>query len=56
MSYSFMVFFLPMNFPCVYVIEKYGLRAGVIWGIVSTCVGLWIRCLINKSFWFALTG
>jgi fucose permease len=47
MSYSFMVLFLPMNFPCVYVLETYGLRWGVLLGIVSTAVGLWMRCLIN---------
>lgn len=47
MSYSFMVLFLPMNFPCVYVIENYGLRWGVIGGILSTTIGLWIRCFIN---------
>lgn len=51
-----MLFYLPMNFPCVYVVEKYGLRWGVIGGIVSTAVGLWIRCLINYSFIFALIG
>ena len=56
MSYSFMVLFLPMNFPCVYVIEKFGLRMGIIGGIVSTTVGLWLRCLINQSFWFAMLG
>jgi fucose permease len=45
-----------MNFPCVYVIETYGLRWGVIAGIVSTAVGLWIRCLINVNFYTVLVG
>ncbi len=56
MSYSFMVLYLPMNFPCVYVVEKFGLRIGVIGGIVSTAVGLWLRCFINTSFYIALIG
>lgn len=56
MSYSFMVLYLPMNFPCVYVVEKFGLRIGVIGGIVSTAVGLWLRCFINTSFYIALVG
>lgn len=56
MSYSFMVLFLPMNFPCVYVLEVYGLRMGVILGIVSTAIGLWCRTLINVSFSYALLG
>lgn len=47
MSYSFMVLYLPMNFPCVYVVERCGLRIGIIGGIVSTALGLWTRCLIN---------
>ena len=56
MSYSFMALFLPMNFPCVYVLEKWGLRWGVIGGIISTAVGLWLRCFINTSFYIALVG
>ena len=47
MSYSFMVLYLPMNWPCVYVVEKFGLRWGVIGGIMSTALGLWIRCFLN---------
>jgi len=56
MSYSFMVLFLPMNFPSVHVIEKYGLRCGIIAGIVSTAAGLWVRCFINTNFYTALVG
>ena len=56
MSYSFMALYLPMNFPCVYVVEKYGLRWGVVSGIIITTIGLWIRVLINESFYFALVG
>ena len=56
MSYSFMALYLPMNFPCVYVVEKFGLRWGVIGGILSTVLGFWIRCFINQSFYFALIG
>ena len=47
MSYSFMALYLPMNFPCVYVVENYGLRWGVVSGIIITTIGLWIRVLIN---------
>lgn len=51
-----MALFLPMNFPCVYVLEKWGLRWGVIGGIISTMIGLWLRCFINTSFYIALVG
>ena len=56
MSYSFMALYLPMNFPCVYVVETYGLRWGVVGGILSTTLGLWIRVFINKNFYSALIG
>ena len=56
MSYCFMALYLPANFPCVYVIEKFGLRWGVIGGIASTTLGLWVRCGVNHSFAWALTG
>ena len=56
MSYSFMALYLPMNFPCVYVVEKWGLRTGCLYGIAFTALGLWIRTLINYSIVFALIG
>ena len=56
MAYSFMALYLPMNFPWVYVVEKYGLRVGVVGGILSTTLGLWVRCFINKNFYTALIG
>ena len=42
-----MALYLPMNFPCVYVVEKYGLRVGVVGGILITTLGLWLRVFIN---------
>ena len=56
MSYSFMVLYLPMNWPCVYVVEKFGLRWGVIGGITSTALGLWTRCFLNQHFTLVLVG
>jgi fucose permease len=51
-----MIMFVPMNFPSVFALDKYGLRIGVCLGIVLTTVGLWLRCLINKSFWMVIVG
>ena len=56
MSYSFLALYLPVNFPSVYIVDKYGLRMGTIFGIVFSTVGLWIRCLVNVSFWTLLIG
>ena len=56
MSYSFMALYLPMNFPCVYLTETYGLRWGVLGGIIPTAIGCWSRCLVNVNFYFLLAG
>ena len=45
-----------MNFPCVYVIDKFGLRWAIVLGITSTTVGLWMRTLINVNFMFLVAG
>jgi len=51
-----MIFFLPLNFFSVKALDKYGLRVGVLWGIVGTCIGLWIKCFVNYSFAFVIVG
>lgn len=56
LSMSYCLLFLPVNFPSTYVLDRFGLRIGVSTGILITVVGLWIRCLINKSFWFVIAG
>ena len=56
LSMSFMMLFLPMNFPSVLALDKYGLRVGVLIGIFGTTAGLWLRCLIQQSFWFVIAG
>ena len=56
MSYSFLALYLPVNFPSVYVVDKYGLRMGTIFGIVLSTVGLWVRCFVNQNFYTLLVG
>lgn len=56
MSYCFMALYLPVNFPSVYVVEKYGLRVGVLIGTALTTLGIWVRCLINVNFNTLLVG
>ena len=55
-SMSFTLFFVPMNFPASVILDRYGLRTGLIIGMVATTVGLWLKCLINKSFWYVIAG
>jgi len=42
---SYMLLFTPFNYLSVIALDKYGLRIGVIIGILLSCIGLWIRCL-----------
>ena len=56
LSMSYCLLFIPVNFPSTYILDKYGLRFGIIVGLIFTTVGLWMRCLINRSFWFVVAG
>ena len=56
LTFSYMLWYIPMNFPSTYVLDKYGLRTGVIVGFTLQVCGFWLRCLINRSFWFVLAG
>ncbi|CDW72822.1 major facilitator superfamily protein [Stylonychia lemnae] len=51
-----MIAYLPVNFPSVYALDKWGSRYGVLIGIFLTTVGLWLRCLINYNFIWAIIG
>ena len=51
-----MLLFGAVNFPGVAVLDKWGLRKGVIIGLLLTTVGLWIRCFMNYSFTYAILG
>ena len=55
-SYSYMMVYLPVNFPSVAFVDKFGLRWGVFTGILLTCIGCWIRQAVNSSFTWVLVG
>jgi len=56
LSISYMILFLPAQYPCSLLMNKYGLRVGLTVGIILTVVGAWLRCLINSSFSYAIAG
>jgi hypothetical protein len=56
MMQSYLILYVPMNFPSVTVLDKWGLHIGVGIGIGMTTLGLWIRCLTNFSFAFSVIG
>ena len=56
LSNCYMAFYLPMNFPTVWFVEKYGLKWGTFLGIAIMTVGIWIRCFVNTNFYTVMVG
>lgn len=56
LSQSFMLFYFPMNQPSVIALDRKGLRFGLCIGIVMTTIGLWMKAMVNISFWWVVTG
>ena len=53
---SYMIWFLPSNFPSVKGLDTYGLRKGLLVGIIGTTIGCWLKVGVNSSFWFVTIG
>ncbi len=52
-----MILYVPMNFPSVTALDKWGLHFGLSIGIILSTIGLWMRCLlINQNFLWAVIG
>ena len=56
LSFSYMFWFIPINFPSTYVLDTYGLRIGIILGYSIFGVGVCLSCLVNTSFWYVILG
>ena len=55
-GFIYMGIFIIVNFPSNYVLDRGGLRIGVLTGVILTVVGMWTKCLINKSFNYVFLG
>ena len=55
-SLMYLVFYMPANFPSNYILDKYGIRAGVTIGTILTLLGAWLRILVNSSFYYVILG
>ena len=55
-SLIYMAIFVITVFPSNVVLDKGGLRVGVLLGVFLTSVGMWIKCLINVSPYYVLVG
>jgi len=52
----FVITFIPINFPANFVIDKGGLKLGILVGMALGAVGMWIKALININFAFVYLG
>lgn len=54
-----MLLHFPLSFPANYIVDKFGIKAGVIIAGFLLLAGSWVRCLINmggNSFWISIVG
>ncbi|KAL4477768.1 hypothetical protein ABPG72_018942 [Tetrahymena utriculariae] len=51
-----MIMHVPVSFPANFIVDKYGTKVGNTIACVFSLAACWIRCLVNKSFAFAIIG
>lgn len=56
LSMIFLLMYIPVNPVAVWLIEKKGIRAAFITGLVIQTIGFWLRTLINVDFAFVIVG
>ena len=44
------------TFPASFIIERYGTYIGIFIGSIFTIIGVCMRCLIDRSFYFVMLG
>jgi FLVCR family feline leukemia virus subgroup C receptor-related protein len=54
-SMIFMVTYIPLIFPATWLLDKKGLRLGIILGAVGTCAGSWIKVASTGADGFNIT-
>ena len=45
-----------MTFPANSILDKFGIRRGVVYGVFLATLGVWLRVLINWHFYFVFLG
>ena len=48
--------FVVFTFPSNIILDKYGGRNGIMFGVFLTALGMGIKCLINQGFWICILG
>jgi hypothetical protein len=55
-SLIYMLLFVVFVFPSNIMLDKGGLRLGILIGFILTTAGMWVKCLINDSIAFVYIG
>jgi len=57
-SMIYMVLYIPLIFPAAWLLDKKGLRLGLLIGSFGTCLGSWIKVFATGSdmFWLTFIG
>ena len=56
LSIIYMGVFVIFNFPANIALDNRSLRFGINIGIFLTMVGMWLKVMINRSFWWVIIG
>jgi fucose permease len=55
-SLTYMFIFILFVFPTNIVLDKGGLKLAILVGFALTTTGMWVKCLINTSFYYVFLG
>lgn len=52
----YLILYTPVTLPSNYILDKYGIRVGLTFGMIATIIGAWVKIFINDSFYYYLLG
>lgn len=52
----YLILYTPVTLPSNYILDKFGIRVGLTFGMIATLIGAWVKIFINSSFYFFLLG
>ena len=52
----YLILYTPITLPSNYILDKYGIRVGLTFGMIATLIGAWVKIFINNSFYYFLLG
>lgn len=55
-SLAYLFVYIVINFPSNYILDRYGIKTGLIIGTLFTIASVWTRSLINFGFYWVIIG